>query len=137
MKKFLRLAILAQLLVVGISIPVNAQSRSIALGDAESLVKRYCTYLETGNTTAILDVLGGALLQKRADLLKNDATYGRSLSNHYKNAEFKIEDSRSIADTKAAVDLSVIFENGDVQKIRLIVEPISDSLKIVDEGEPN
>lgn len=131
------LIILSLILVFCLSQPAVAQTKKVTSGGAQNLVNRYCAFLASGDTAAILDILGGKLLQKRADLLKNNPSYGNFIADHYRHAEFEIENVTSITDTKAAVDLSVFFSNGSIQKLRFIIEPSSNSLKIVDEVELN
>jgi hypothetical protein len=135
MNKYITLLVMIHILGAIMVAPVFGQPGNPDFAEAEDLVYRYCDYLKTGNTGAILGVLDGALLKKRARLLEKDG-YGDLIAQHYRDADFQIEEITLMGDRRMVVDLVITFQSDSIQNNRLIVDQNGEGdFKIFDENE--
>ena len=128
------------LLILGLLIApaaVNAQEQSALSEDAQHLLDNYFHQLQNGNSSEILNLITGPLLQKRGRLLRSNAQYGAFLRQRYANANFSILPPAFMHNNKLSLRASIDFDGKD--KLDLVFSFEKDTnhgtLKIYSETE--
>jgi hypothetical protein len=137
MKKIITLFLISLIINLPIEVRLNSQENVISSVQAKIIASSYFNLLTSGNTSAILNLLGGRLLKQREKLLRDNPQYGQFLKDRYKNARFTITGDKLINNnTQLALDVLIVFNNKDQIETRLIFEMEGGQLKISSEENP-
>lgn len=110
--RYLPLTLLILVLLVGPA-AVDAQEETVGAAEAQGLLENYFLDLQSGNTTDILNLISGPLLQKREHLLKYNAQYGAFLRRHYENANLTISPPMFMHNNMPSIRATIAFEGQD------------------------
>lgn len=138
MKKIINLLLISLIISLPIEVRINSQETVISSAQAKSMASNYFNHLKSGNTSGILNLLGGQLLKRRERLLRDNPQYGQFLKDRYKNAQFTFTGEKLINNNKQlALDVLIVFDNQDQIETRLIFEIEAGQMKISSEENPS
>ena len=96
------------------------QVNSISQQEVTSVLNNYFNALSNGDVTAIKNLIGGQLLEKRKSTLDNP-TYPRMLSNMYKQARYDILDTKLLKNNEISVNVSITLNPNEIIYTRFIL----------------
>jgi hypothetical protein len=92
------------------------------------------SYLRSGNTKSILDLLTGSLLEERRELLEENGDYERFLRHLYENTSIVTKRGRRIDKDTRTIDVNIYFNNEEPPlQTRFILKREHGLWKIADE----
>ena len=110
----------------------SADGAAVSTSEANSLVQAYAAALQSGDTSALQNLLGGNLLTKRSRLWSNPE-YPAMLAETYAESTFQVASVDTEQNGGNAVVRLVLSEAGsNVEKV-LILARLGTSVRIIDE----
>lgn len=121
MKRVIGLGVAIYMISVLLSI-ANAQQYAVTdeQMEARAVLESYLNAQVTGNIEVIKESLGGYLLEKRLRLL-NNPDYSSFLYDMYKDAYFKILDSKRIGENSIQIDVEINLNKNESQRMRYLL----------------
>lgn len=125
------------LVILGLSINGKAYSDQYDAfrTKAENVLFRYVKMLREGNASRLLSIYSGKSLKKRERLLRNNPEYKNFLKKNFANANFLINRIEYVDDKFAALDVSIIIDEQERKRSRIILSIDHGKWKIFSEEE--
>jgi len=120
MEKILTLSFAVILSIVSFSFANAQYSDNSGQNDAIAVVESFLNAQIKGDVETIRECLGGDLLKKRLRLLSNP-DYPTFLYRMYKDASFKILDTKIIDKNRIQIDVEIDINNNESQRMRYLL----------------